>query len=102
MPDWNPDREAYRDHKWIVHQSSHGKHLKGVRAAGKDMRFNRERRFSIKDEAVAAEIRKKYPRTVTVSRVSDYHPSDRGHKYFFSCPKMPWHEEGRGEKDNGI
>ena len=64
-----------------------------MNAADKDMPFNHEGRFSVKDEKVASEIRKKYPRAVTVSRVTDYHPSDRGHKYFFSVGKIPWHED---------
>ena len=92
MPDFNPDRESHRDHKWIVHKAVKGDGFKSVNAADKDMPFNHEGRFSVKDEKVASEIRKKYPRSVTVSRVTDYHPSDRGHKYFFSCPEMPWHK----------
>jgi hypothetical protein len=99
MPDWNPDRESHRDHRWIVHQSSFGKHLKGVRADQRDMPFNREGRFFVKDETVAAEIRQKYPRAVTVSRVSKYHPSDRGHTYFFSCPELPWKVKDGEEKE---
>ncbi len=101
MPDYNPDKEAHRDHKWIVHKSSLGKHLRGVNATDRDMAFNHEGRFSVDDEAVASEIREKYPRTVTVSRVSKYHPSDRGHKYFFNCPALPWHEESRQEAGSG-
>jgi hypothetical protein len=93
MPDFNPDKEAHRDHRWIVHKSSLGKHLTGVNAAERDMPFNHEGRFSVSDEAVAAEIRMKYPRAVTVSRVSKYHPSDRGHIYHFSVPEMPWHKK---------
>jgi hypothetical protein len=45
------------------------------------------------DESVAKEIRRKYPREATVTRVNFDHPSDRGHRYFFSCPAMPWHKE---------
>ena len=92
MPDWNPDREGHRDHKWIVHKATTGR-LDKVEADGKEMSFNREGRFSVKDEALAGAIRKKYPHTATVTRVSTFHPSDRGHKYFFSIPAMPWHEE---------
>ena len=92
-PDFNPDREAHRDHKWIVHQSHLGKHLRGVTAAERNMPNNREGRFSEKDESEAAAIRQRDPRAVTVTRVSDYHPSDRGHRYFFSVPAMPWHKE---------
>ena len=93
MPDFNPDKESHRDHKWIVHRATRDSSFRKVRAAERDMPFDREGRFTVSDESVASEIRKKYPRTATVTRVSSYHPSDRGHKYFFSCPAMPWHEE---------
>ena len=99
MPDYNPDREGHRDHKWIVHKAiKDNPQFDGVEAAGKDMKFNHEGRFAINDAKVAAEIRQKYPRAATVTRVSAYHASDRGHKYFFSVPAMPWHEEKEDEK----
>jgi len=91
MPDYNPDKEGHRDHKWIVHNATRNDIT--VKAANQDMPFNREGRFSVSDENVAAEIRQRYPRAVTVSRVSTYHPSDRGHKYFFAGIAMPWHKE---------
>ncbi len=99
MPDFNPDKEGHRDHKWIVHKASQ-REFSGIHAAQKDMPFNREGRFSVDDENVAAEIRQKFPRDVTVTRVSTYHPSDRGHKYFFSCPALPWHKEEKDGKHN--
>jgi hypothetical protein len=98
MPDYNPDKEAHRDHKWIVHNATRNRDFKRVQAAERDMAFDREGRFSVADESVAAEIRERYPREVTVSRVSNYHPADRGHKYFFTCPAMPWHKEKENEK----
>ncbi len=99
MPDWNPDREAHREHKWIVHNATRREIT--VEAAGKAMPFNIEGRFSVSDESVAAEIRKKYPRAATVTRVSTYHPSDRGHRYFHVCPALPWHKESRQEAGSG-
>ena len=92
MPDYNPDKEAHRDHKWIVHNARRTGR-KGVRLGDKDLMFNREGRFATSDEGLASSIRKEYPRDLTVTRVSAYHASDRGHKYFFSCPSMPWHKE---------
>ena len=92
MPDFNADREGHRDHKWIVHKAVRGTQ-KGVRVGEKDLMFDREGRFATSDEGLANTIRKAYPREVTVSRVTSNHPSDRGHKYFFTCPAMPWHEE---------
>ncbi len=99
MPDWNPDREGHRNHKWIVHKAMKMPRFKSVKAAGKEMPFNREGRFAVKDETLAAEIRKKYPREATVTRVTDWHPSDRGHNYFFSVPELPWKKEKDADKD---
>ena len=92
MPDYNADKESHRDHKWIVHNARRGRE-KGVRVGEKSMLFDRQGRFATSDEGLASDIRKEYPREVTVSRVSAYHASGRGHTYFFSCPAMPWHEE---------
>ena len=91
-PDWNPDREGHVQHKWIVHNATQNRDFKGVKAGGKDMLFNHEGRFLISDEVVANEIRKEHPRDVTVTRMRYPDVADRGHTYFFSCPKMPWHE----------
>ncbi len=93
MPDYNADKESHREHSWIVHNATREKSFKGVSAAGKKMAFNREGRFMVNDPGVAAEIRKNFPKRVTVSRVSKYHPSDRGHTYHFQCPAMPWHKD---------
>ncbi len=93
MPDFNPDREGHVKHKWIVHNATQNRNFKGVKAGGKDMLFNKEGRFLINDEVVANEIRNEHPRDVTVTRMRYPDVADRGHKYFFSCPKMPWHEE---------
>jgi hypothetical protein len=93
MPDYNPDKEAHRDHGWIVHKATRDKSFKGVTAAEKKMPFNKEGRFMVNDPAVAAEIRKNFPKNVTVTRVNKYHPADRGHRYHFVCPAMPWHKD---------
>ncbi|MHC4752223.1 MAG: hypothetical protein ACYTFW_20415 [Planctomycetota bacterium] len=94
MPDYNPDKESHRDHKWIVHKSVTGHHdFTKVNAGGKVMPFNGEGRLVVNDEGLANEIRQKYPATTTVTRVSAHHSSDRGHKYFFNCPAMPWHKD---------
>jgi hypothetical protein len=100
MPDWNADKESHRNHKWVVHKAIRGTQ-KGVRVGDKDLMFNKEGRFVVGDEGLAADIRKNYPQEVTVSRVTASHASDRGHKYFFSCPAMPWHkgEEKQNEQD---
>ena len=97
MPDYNADKEAHREHKWIVHKAIKGSQ-KGVRVGDKDLMFNREGRFVTSDEGLASDIRKNYPQAVTVTRVTSNHSSDRGHKYFFTCPAMPWHEEREDER----
>ena len=99
MPDYNPDKERHRDHKWIVHKAIQDRSFSGVVAADRQMKFNREGRFAIQDPGVAAEIRKEYPRDVTVTRVRNPHRSDRGHVYFFGqWPAMPWKDNGKGDE----
>ena len=99
MPDYNPDREGHRKHKWIVHKAINNSGFKNVVAADKVMPFNHEGRFFVKDASVAAEIRQKYPRSVTVSRVTASDATDRDHKNFFSCPAMPWHNKEKDDAD---
>ena len=91
-PDYNPDKEAHRNHKWIVHKALNKDGFNGVRAGGKVLPFDSQGRFAVSDESVAKEIRNRYPRSATVTRVTADHASDRGHKYFFTCPEMPWHK----------
>jgi hypothetical protein len=93
MPDFNPDKERHRDHKWIVHNATRDKDFTQVVAADRVMPFNHEGRFSITDGGVANEIRQEYGKSVTVTRVHNIKPSDRGHKYFFTVPAMPWHKD---------
>ena len=100
MPDYNPDKERHRDHKWIVHNATRNKDFKGVWAADKAMPFNHEGRFSITDGGVASEIREEYGRDVTVTRMHNPHRSDRGHVYFFGqLPEMPWKKEQENGKN---
>ena len=92
-PDWNPDREGHVQHKWIVHNATQNRNFKGVIAGdNKEMLFDREGRFLISDETIANEIRREHPRDVTVTRMRYPVAADQGHKYFFRCPAMPWHE----------
>jgi hypothetical protein len=93
MPDYNPDKEAWHSHKWIVHKANTDYTFNKVVADGREIPFNHEGRFVVKDESMANAIRKKYPRAVTVTRFNSDHVSDRGHKYFFAGIAMPWHEE---------
>jgi hypothetical protein len=90
MPDFNSDKENHRKHKWIVHNAARTREPEPIVAADKVMEFDREGRFAVSDERVAAEIREEYPRDVTVTRVNAHHPSDRGHRYFFTVPELPW------------
>lgn len=80
---------------------------------GKIMRFPRVKgnMMRVKDRGLAMAIRDQYgsgrrPK-VTVTKVSYPDEHDRGHKYFFSVPEMPWHKGARNgkaetqEKENG-
>jgi hypothetical protein len=70
---------------------------------GKTMRFPRVRgsMMRVKDRGLAMAIRDQYgsgrrPK-VTVTKVNYPDVHDRGHRYFFSMPEMPW----KRSKDNG-
>ena len=39
MPDYNPDKESHRKHKWIVHKAIRGGNFDKVFADGKEMAF---------------------------------------------------------------
>ena len=67
-----------------------------VEVDGKEMPFGRDGAFRVRDSGVADEIRAKYSAKkgeVTVTRVKYPHIADRGHKYFFAVPAMPWHKD---------
>ena len=98
MPDYNPDKERHRDHKWVVHNVKRTRDPDPIVAADKVMAFNKEGRFTVSDEKVAQEIREEYPRDVSVTRVNYSHPSDRGHTYFFTVPELPW-KRNNADKD---
>jgi len=93
-PDYNPDREGHRDHKFIVQDATRRK-LKHV-PGSPQLKFNKEGRCLIKDKGLAREIQNE-TRDVAVTRVNYPSRSDRGHVYFFGqMPAMPWH---RYDKD---
>ena len=67
-----------------------------VEVDGKQMPFGDLGAFRVKDSGVADEIRAKYGGKmgdVTVTRIRYPHIADRGHRYFFSVPALPWHKE---------
>lgn len=97
MPDYNPDKEGHRDHKFIVQKAQRRDNRRGINYGEKKFNFNKDGRFVLNDESIAREVQKLHPHDLAVTRVTVNHPSDRGHRYFFSVPSMPWHKE----KDDG-
>lgn len=92
MPDWNPDREGHRGHKWLIHDATRER-LPGVETSKGLLKFNDEGRCLVNDESLANEIRSSEigKRDVCVTRVTAEHPSDRGHTYHFGqFPGLPW------------
>jgi hypothetical protein len=79
------------------------KDLPALEVDGKAYRFPRVRgsMMRVKDRGLAMAIRDRYGSgrrpDVTVTKVNYPDPADRGHKYFFQVPEMPW----RRSKDNG-
>jgi hypothetical protein len=44
-------------------------------------------------EHVAAEVDEKYGRDVMITPIEIEHPSDKGHRYMFTVPELPWKKE---------
>lgn len=98
MPDYNPDREGHSGHKWIVQNALQSTPLESVTTSKGELKFDAEGRCAVSDPALANEIRTQYPHEVAVTRVRHNHPSDRGHRYFFSMPEMPWKRKAREQE----
>ena len=101
VPDYNPDREGWHKTKWTVTKATRNPELNAVEIDGKVMPFDKEFRFSVGDPGLAAAIREKYRWDVAVTRYNANSPADRGHRYIFTVPELPWHaekEQGNGEQ----
>ena len=94
MPDYNADRELGKGRlKWIV-QSATRNLPKSIMTGRGELKLDDKGRCIIKDRALADEVRKKYARTMAVSRVFSDDPADQGHSYFFGqTPALPWKDE---------
>jgi len=66
--------------------------MDGVEVGGKQMKFGREGWLRVKDPGVADAIRQKYGNVVTVTGVRAPDVHDRGHRFHFSVPELPWHK----------
>lgn len=77
-----------------------------VDAAGKKMPFGKLGAFRVKDPGVANEIRAKYGRDVTVTKINAIHADERKlHPNRIISPGMPWHKYddfGRKVKDKDV
>lgn len=58
----------------------------------RNYQFGSNGMFRLKDKGIASELKDKYHGDVTVTKVDYPHPADRGHKYTFSVPELPWHK----------
>jgi hypothetical protein len=81
--------------------------LTALEVDGKKLRFPRVNNsmMRIKDRGLAMSIRDKYgggrSPAVTVTKVAYPDIRDRGHKYFFQVPEMPWkRSNGNGKAEN--
>lgn len=91
MVDFNSDKEAHRQHKFLV-MNAEKTPKEGLWLGNEFLKFSPKGRMVIHDEVKAREIQKQHPWELVVARVNDPHPADRGHTYFFSIPGMPWHK----------
>ena len=67
---------------------------KTLEVDGKRYDFRDSGMMRIADRGLAMAIRDKYGKGsapgVTVTKVNHPAPADRGHRYFFSVPELPW------------
>src|SRR3990167_1967580 len=95
--DYNPDREGWTGHKYIVQRVWQGADTQSLDVGTGEMKWNKEGRLLVNDNGVANALRQKYKADITVTRMKWPDVHDRGHTYFFTVPEMPWHRS----KDNG-
>jgi len=90
MPDYNPDKERHVDHTFVV-QKAWPNSPDSVMTSKGELKGNHQGRFTVKDETLAREIQKSYPRDFAVTRMRTPKPADAGHRYHFGgWPEMPW------------
>ena len=99
--DYNPDREGWTGHKYVVQRVWQGPDTAQVDIGDRRMKWNKQGRMLVNDPAVANAIRQKYGNDVTVTRMRYPDAHDRGHRYIFGgWPEMPWkRSNGNGEED---
>lgn len=96
--DYNPDKEAHRDHNWMVVKATQDPNFKAVPTAKGNLKFGKDGAFKVNDPGLANEIRETVGPDAVVTRMSNVKPADRGHRYFFGMmPEMPW----KRKKHNG-
>jgi len=94
MPDFNPDKERGQGKKkWVV-QAANKRIASTVKTGKGELKLDDFGRCLINDEVLAREIQKDHRRDMTVSRIFDDAPADRGHHYFFGQLRkpIPWHK----------
>lgn len=82
--------------------------LSALEVDGKTLRFPRVNKslMRTRDRGLAMSIRDQYGKgrnpQVTVTKVAYPDPADRGHKYSFVVPTLPWHrreQDGKAENE---
>jgi len=101
MPDFNPDKERHRKHKFVVQKAwtdasrPNDGLSDGVATSRGVLKPDDEGRMLVNDEALAREIQQENPKELVVTRMNADDPADAGHKYFFTVPEMPWKRQYR-------
>lgn len=92
-PDYDPAQDRHAGRKWMI-MPAHDPKMRSLELDGKQYKFNKSGHMMIKDQKVARALQQKYPLDIAVGGVRSPHVADRGHKYFFTSPGMPWHKYG--------
>lgn len=67
---------------------------------GKRYPWGRSGGFQLNDPGEAAALKAKYGHMIDTYSAPVPHPADRGHRYTFSVPELPWKREKK-EESNG-
>ena len=90
-PDYDPAPDRHAGRKWMI-KPALDPHMKYLELNGKKYRFNKDGNMVVKDQVVARALQQKYGIDIAVGGVRYPHVADRGHRYFFTSPGMPWHK----------
>ena len=89
--------------RWEVIPNTPGAAESTLELGGKRYPWGRQGAFHLKDEGVARALEQKYDGQVLTMKVDVPDERDRGHRYLFTVPELPWKvRDGEEEESQGL